>query len=233
MNDDKDIIVPGFDNLNLGDMDFSADIPDVLNEAADVSNLPSTPIRYADSDSSGSSLRAYEESTYAPREAVAQPMRETIHTYFERESRDKAPTISMEQHGWQESSWADASAKTAERMNEAQTSVYGGMGGVLSVFNTRPGEIPEEQNIEAIPEDEITEAVISYIKTYYAEQLKKLEAGFERKLGRAVSEKVRKKILPNFFQKRTGDGAPKKAETPKPPKDPNKFDFKKFVATDF
>ena len=55
-----------------------------------------------------------------------------------------------------------------------------------------------------------------------------------KKLATAISEKVKTKILPEFFQKKTGDGKPRKIVTaPQAPSNPGKFDFRKFVATEF
>ena len=232
---DNNLPVPGFTDSDFGGASF--EIPDVFNEAPDVSRLPEANITYGDGESSGgSSLRAYEESTYTHSMPAPQPQTaHSIHEVFEKETRSDIPTYHSEQHGWQEPTWGDASAKTAARMSEAQSNVYGGMSGVLAVFNTRPGEEPEEapQVGSTSSEDELAEAITSYIETFYSEQLKKFKPGFAAKLGKAVSEKVKTKIIPDFFQKKTGDGTPKKLEKPQAPDNPGKFNFKKFVTTDF
>lgn len=229
--------VPGFTDSEFDNMNF--DIPVGLEEAPDVSRLPESTITYADDDgASKASLRAYESATFTQPAQTSRP--ENMHEYFEREERDTGPSYSMESKGYHEPTWGDASAKTAERMNEAQTDVFGG-GNVLSIFNTRPGESPEtlSSTVEQNTGDDLTDAIISYIETFYSEQLKKCKPNFSVVLGKAVSKKIKEKILPDYFQKKVGDGTPKEASVPKvdvrSSSEPSKerFDFKKFVSTDF
>ena len=229
--------VPGFTDSEFDNMNF--DIPVGLEEAPDVSRLPESTITYAD-EGPATSLRAYESATFT--QPAPQTLRqENMHEYFEREARDTGPTYSMESKGYHEPTWGDASVKTAERMNEAQTDVFGGNGNILSIFNTRPGELPETSSstVEQNTGDDLTDAIISYIETFYSEQLKKCKPNFSVVLGKAVSKKIKEKILPDYFQKKVGDGTPKEVSVPEntmkdssvSPKE--RFDFKKFVATDF
>ena len=226
--------VPGFADSEFDNMNF--DIPVGLEEAPDVSRLPESTITYADDDgASKASLRAYENATFT--QPVQQASRqENIHEYFEREARDTGPTYSMESKGYHEPTWGDASARTAERMNEAQSNAFGGAGDVLSIFNTRPGEMPEPLKESMTTGDGVADAIIAYLKEFYPLQLEKCKPGLAEKLGKAVSEKVKNKIIPDFFEKKVGDGKPQTlahARVTKEKSNPERFDFKKFVATNF